>query len=165
MTERRVHAFLFRGFVVSLLTLFRADCAGTCTSSGVTYAPAPGSYFTVKLRSGESLSEVAQHYGVHKDDLLALNGIAESDQVIAGGDLRVPAYGRLREERAARTDSVSRPEGPAIAQTHAKPSSARISEAVPIPRPRPQDTATGPQASWFDYDWLHSFTGAETSNT
>ena len=165
MTERRVHAFLFRGFVVSLLTLFLADCAGTGTSSGVTYAPAPGSYFTVKLRSGESLSEVAQHYGVNKDDLLALNDIANSDQIIAGADLRVPGYGRLREAHAARTDSVSRPERPPIVQTPAKRSSARIADGIPIPRPRPQDAATAPQASRFDYAWLRSFTGAETANT
>ena len=161
MTERRVHGFPLRGLVVILLTLVLADCAGTGTTSA--YPPAPGSYFTVELRAGESLSEVAQRYGVNKDDLLALNEIANSDQILPGGDLRVPGYGRLQEERAARTDSASRPERPPVAQVLVKRSSASVAAAVPIPRPRPEDSAPARQAPWFDYDWLRSFTGPEAA--
>ena len=160
MTEPRVHGFPLRGFVVILLTLVLADCAGAGTTSRVAYPPAPGSYFTIKLRAGESLAEVAQHYGVNKDDLLALNEIP-NDQILAGGDLRVPAYGRLRELRAAQTDSMSPAERPPMA---AKRRSASADAAVPIPRPRPEDAAPEQRASWLDHDWLRPFTGAGAPN-
>ena len=142
-----------------LVPLFLTACAGDEKSSQAAYTPAPASYFTVKLHPGDSLSEVAQRYDVKKDDLLALNEIPNQDRIIVGRDLRVPAYGHLREERVARPASVSRLELPPVAQMRVK------NGAVPIPKPRPEDAepAQAQQDSWFDYSWLRSFTGTDAA--
>src|SRR5258706_14232284 len=146
-----------------VLPLLLADCASgeadNPSQAAYAPAPAPASYFTVKLRSGDSLSEVAQRYDVKKDDLLALNEIPNQDRIIVGKDLRVPAYGRLREERVARPASVSRSELSPVPGIRAK------NTAVPIPKPRPGDDAQpAQQDSWFDYSSLRSFTGTEVSD-
>jgi murein DD-endopeptidase MepM/ murein hydrolase activator NlpD len=158
MTEQRIYGFTLRAMALILLPLFLTDCAGDEAGkpSPAEYAPAPASYFTVKLRPGDSLSEVAERYDVKKDDLLALNEIPNQDRIIVGKDLRVPAYGHLNEERVARPASVTRSELPSpIAPSRAKRT------AVPIPKPRPSDAELAPaqQDSWFDYSWLRSFTG------
>src|SRR5882757_2886182 len=142
MIEQRICATALRGMALFLLPLFLADCASgeAAKPSPAAYAPAPASYFTVKLRSGDSLSEVAERYDVKKDDLLALNDIPDRDRIIVGRDLRVPAYGQLREERVARPASVTRSELPALAQTRAKRA------AIPIPKPRPEDSEPAQQA-------------------
>src|ERR1700704_3984209 len=159
MTEQRICRFALRGMALILLPLFLVGCAGGEKSSQTAYAPAPASYFTVKLRPGDSLSEVAERYDVKKDDLLALNEIPNQDRIIVGKDLRVPAYGRLREERVARPASVSRLELSPVPGMRAK------SAAVPIPKPRPGDDAQpAKQDSWFDYSWLRSFTGTEVAD-
>src|SRR5882757_6209341 len=154
MIEQRICATALRGMALFLLPLFLADCASgeAAKPSPAAYAPAPASYFTVKLRSGDSLSEVAERYDVKKDDLLALNDIPDRDRIIVGRDLRVPAYGRLRDERLARPASVSRSELPPVPQLRAKPISvARLDAPVPIPKPRPEGAEPAQQASWFDY--------------
>src|ERR1700704_5206279 len=104
MTEQRICGFALRGMGILLLPLLLVACAGTEAEkpAEAAYQPAPASYFTVKLRSGDSLSEIAERYDVKKDDLLALNDIPDRDRVIVGRDLRVPAYGHLNEERMAR---------------------------------------------------------------
>ena len=154
MTEQRICRFALRGMALILLPLFLVGCAGGEKSSQTAYTPAPASYFTVKLHPGDSLSEVAQPYDVKKDDLLALNEIPNQDRIIVGKDLRVPAYGRLREERVSRPASVSRSELSPVPGMRAK------NAAVPIPKPRPGDDAQpAKQDSWFDYSWLRSFTG------
>src|SRR6266567_6897877 len=141
MTEQRFCGFALRRAAL-LLPLFLADCAGEVAkpSQAAVYTPAPASSFTIKLRPGDSLSEVAQRYDVKKEDLLALNEIPNQDRIIVGKDLRVPAYGRYREERVARPASVSRSELPPVVQMRAK------SAAVPIPKPRPDDAEPAPQA-------------------
>src|SRR5258706_3461442 len=159
MTEQRICRFALRGMALITLPLFLAGCAGGETSSAAVHTPAPASYFTVKLHPGDSLSEVAQRYDVKKDDLLALNEIPNQDRIIVGKDLRVPAYGRLREERVARPASVSRSELSPVSGMRAK------NAAVPIPKPRPGDDAQpAHQDSWFDYSWLRSFTGTEVAD-
>jgi len=164
MIEQRICATALRGMALFLLPLFLADCASgeAAKPSPAAYAPAPASYFTVKLRSGDSLSEVAERYDVKKDDLLALNDIPDRDRIIVGRDLRVPAYGHLNEERVARPASITRSELPSpIAPSRAKRT------AVPIPKPRPDDAEPAQQAqqdSWFDYSWLRSFTGTDAPN-
>jgi len=157
MTEQRHCRSTLRGIAVFLLPLLLAACAGAEAEkpSQAAYTPAPASYFTVKLRSGDSLSEIAERYDVKKDDLLALNDIPDRDRIIVGRDLRVPAYGNFREERVERPVSVTRSELPPVAQTRAKRG------AVPIPKPRPDDSEPAEQASWFDYNWLRSFTGLD----
>src|SRR6266550_669303 len=155
MIEQRICRFSFRGLALITLPLFLAGCAGDEKSSAAAYTPAPASYFNVKLRPGDSLSEVAQRYDVKKEDLLALNEIPNQDRIIVGKDLRVPAYGRLRDERVARPVSVSRSELAPPAGMHAK------NGAIPIPKPRPEEAEPAPtqQDSWLDYSWLRSFTG------
>ena len=165
MTEQRFCGFALRRAAL-LLPLFLAGCAGEAAkpSQAAVYTPAPASSFTIKLRPGDSLSEVAQRYDVKKEDLLALNEIPNQDRIIVGKDLRVPAYGRYREERVARPASVSRSELPPVAQMRAKRPPAKSEAAVPIPKPRPDDVEPAPQAqqdSWFDYSWLRSFTGTD----
>jgi murein DD-endopeptidase MepM/ murein hydrolase activator NlpD len=157
MTERRICGFALREMAVLLLPLLLTACAGAETEkpAEAAYQPAPASYFTVKLRSGDSLSEIAERYDVKKDDLLALNDIPDRDRIIVGRDLRVPAYGQLREERVARPAPVTRSELPAVAQTHARRA------AIPVPKPRPEDSEPAQQASWFDYNWLRSFAGMD----
>ena len=60
MTEQRIYGFTPRGFAPILLPLFLAGCAGDeKPSQAAAYTPAPASYFSVKLRPGDSLSEVA----------------------------------------------------------------------------------------------------------
>ena len=160
MTEQRICRSALRGAILFLVPLFLVGCAGGEKSSSA-YTPASASYFTVKLRPGDSLSEVAQRYEVKKDDLLALNEIPNQDRIIVGKDLRVPAYGHLREERVARPAAVSRSELPPVSGMRAK------TAAVPIPKPRPEDgePAQAQQDSWFDYSWLRSFTGTEVPDT
>src|SRR5258706_12891824 len=125
MTKQRSCAIAVRGMALFVLPLLLADCASgeADKPSQAAYAPtpAPASYFTAKLRSGDSLSEIAERYDVKKDDLLALNDIPDRDRIIVGRDLRVPAYGRLRDERLARPASVSRSELPPVPQLRAKP--------------------------------------------
>ena len=43
------------------------------------------------VAAGETLSEIAQSYGISLADLLALNGITEADSVRVGRELRLPA--------------------------------------------------------------------------
>ena len=157
MTEQRICGSTLRRMAIFLLPLVLAACAGTEAGkpSQAAYQPAPASFFTVKLHSGDSLSEVAERYDVKKDDLLALNDIPDRDRIIVGRDLRVPAYGRLREERVAPPASVMRSELPPVAQSRVK------RDAIPIPKPRPEDSEQAQQASWFDYNWLRSFTGLD----
>src|SRR5882672_11203696 len=114
MTEQRYCRSTLRGIAVFLLPLLLTACAGAEAEkpSQAAYTPAPASYFTVKLRSGDSLSEIAERYEVKKDDLLALNDIPDRDRIIVGRDLRVPAYGHLRDDRVALPTSVSRAELP-----------------------------------------------------
>ncbi len=164
MTKQRICAIALRGMALFVLPLLLADCASgeadKPSQAAYAPAPAPASYFTVKLRSGDSLSEVAERYDVKKDDLLALNEIPNQDRIIVGRDLRLPAYGHLNDERVARPVSVTRSDLPPVAQSRAKRA------AVPIPKPRPDDAEPAQQASWFDYDWLRSFTGTDaTANT
>jgi murein DD-endopeptidase MepM/ murein hydrolase activator NlpD len=165
MTEQRIYGFTPRRFAPILLPLFLAGCAGEAEkpSQAAAYTPAPASYFTVKLRPGDSLSEVAERYDVKKEDLLALNEIPNQDRIIVGRDLRVPAYGHYREERVTRPASVSRSELPPVAQMRAKRTPAQSQAAIPIPKPRPDHAEPAQQASWFDYDWLRSFTSTQSA--
>src|SRR5258708_3145549 len=116
MTEQRFCGFALRRAAL-LLPLFLAGSAAKPPkpSQPSVYPPAPASSFPVKLPPGDSLSEVAQRYDVNKEDLLALNETPNQDRIIVGKDLRVPAYGRYREERVARPASVSRSELPPVA--------------------------------------------------
>src|SRR5258708_37130987 len=93
MTEQRFCGFALRRAAL-LLPLFLAGCAGEAAkpSQGAAYTPAPASSFTVTLRPGDSLSEVAKRYDVKKDDLLAPNEIPNQDRSNISHDLPVPAY-------------------------------------------------------------------------
>lgn len=43
------------------------------------------------VRPGETLSEIAQHYGVSTQQLMAVNGILNADAIYSGQQLRLPA--------------------------------------------------------------------------
>ncbi|MFN0095249.1 MAG: LysM peptidoglycan-binding domain-containing protein [Dehalococcoidia bacterium] len=55
--------------------------------------------------AGDSLSAIAGRYGVSIADLMALNGLADADQIYAGQSLALPA-GSVSSPAAARTHTV-----------------------------------------------------------
>jgi len=155
MTERRCCSFHLRHAAV-FLPLFLAACAGT-QRPAVRFAPAPATYFTVQVKPGDSLSKLAQAYQVEEDDLLALNDIRASNRLIAGSGLRVPAYGRLRDEWREQPVLAARaPTSRVDIAPVQPPTPSRVASAVPIPRPKPGQAAPEPaQSSWLDFDWLN----------
>ena len=62
--------------------------AGTATAILMSGGPAAAGTHTV--RSGETLSEIAAHYGTTADQLARANGIGNPNMIFAGARLRVP---------------------------------------------------------------------------
>jgi len=168
MIEPPHYGFPLRRTLIAVLALSLGGCAGTDKASYNLRAPAPGSYFTVEVHSGDSLSDLARHYQVKEDDLLAMNDIPHPDRVSAGGRLRVPAYGlpyASREDRLAASPISNHPRIERTALRDLTP--AHSDAAVPIPRPRPGPSAreaaqaAPAQQAWWSFDWLSS-AGSQT---
>jgi murein DD-endopeptidase MepM/ murein hydrolase activator NlpD len=70
-----------------------ANCAGTSRSVGTGYRPAPATFFTVYVRSGDTISQIAERYRVSEEDVIAMNYITNPDHILSGDQLYVPAYG------------------------------------------------------------------------
>jgi len=70
-----------------------ANCAGTSSSLGAGYRPAPATFFTVYVRSGDTISQIAERYRVSEEDIIAMNYITNPDHILSGDQLYVPAYG------------------------------------------------------------------------
>ena len=164
-----------------LLPLLLAACASTSRQSREIPPPAPGSYFTVAVQRGDSVSTLANRYQGDEDDVLAMNNLYDRNALPSGGRVRIPAYGHVRDTRQQsatrnpreRDEYSSRKDtAPLYEPARASPPRAaprqpvttrnlepmRSSEAVPVPRPKPdQDfqtaqTAQQPvpaQSSWF----------------
>jgi murein DD-endopeptidase MepM/ murein hydrolase activator NlpD len=113
------------------------------------YGPAPGSYYLVTVRDGDTLSEIALRHRVDEDDLAAMNRLRDRDALRKGQVLRVPAYGRLaRGYRAPppRT-SASRTATPRPS-TSRKPATTQTRVAVkPTPKPATRPRPTPSQSS------------------
>jgi murein DD-endopeptidase MepM/ murein hydrolase activator NlpD len=70
-----------------------ANCASVPRPDSPDYRPAPGTSFMVYVRPGDTLSEIAERYRVNEEDIVAMNGISDPDQILSGDQLYVPAYG------------------------------------------------------------------------
>jgi hypothetical protein len=70
-----------------------ANCAGTSRAVGTAYRPAPATFFTVYVRSGDTISQIAERYRVSEEDVIAMNYITNPDHILSGDQLYVPAYG------------------------------------------------------------------------
>ena len=120
--------------------------------------PAPASYFTATVEPGDSVATLANRYQVKEDDLLAMNDIANPNQLSAGSKIRIPAYGSLRghsEIALAEKPQAERSAAPKAAPT----SRVDVSQAKPLPKakPAPPKAEAARQSSWLDMDWLSSF--------
>jgi murein DD-endopeptidase MepM/ murein hydrolase activator NlpD len=150
-------------FALLLLMPFAAACASMPSDDYQIPPPAPGSYFTVRVQSGDTVSELAYRYQVGEDDVLALNDLYDRNALPAGGRVRIPAYGHLRDSRRGET-ATPRPRDGARdeyagridtaplydpSRTTPRPAQrqpvtrrplepARTAEAVPVPRQKPE---------------------------
>ena len=61
------------------LALALSACAGG-DGPKLAYEPAPGSYVTVPIKSGETPAGVAKRYHVEKDDVLAMNNLTDPNR-------------------------------------------------------------------------------------
>jgi murein DD-endopeptidase MepM/ murein hydrolase activator NlpD len=174
MIEQPLLGLVFCRVFVALLPLCLANCAGTGRISETARAPAPASYFIVAVHPGDSLSELAQHYQVKEDDLLAMNDLRGPEHLAAGGRLRIPAYGfphASPENLRSAKPASDRPRTERTALRDLSPS--RAAGPLPIPRPRPEPPARelaqlapspAQQVAWWNFDWLSS-SDAESNNS
>ena len=65
-----------RAALIVAMALALTACAGTAR---VAYDPAPGSYFEVPVRQGDSVPSIAKRYQVSEDDIAAFNGLHQRD--------------------------------------------------------------------------------------
>src|SRR6185295_4333469 len=82
-----------RAFVLGVAVCALTACASHPHRSF--YGPAPGSYFAVTVRSGDTLSEIALRHRVDEDDIAAMNRLRNKHDLHVGQALRIPAYGRV----------------------------------------------------------------------
>jgi len=65
-------------------------------------------FYTVNVRPGDTLSQLADRYDVSVDAIARMNGISDHDQIFAGESLRIPAGSRATRD-AVYADAMSRP--------------------------------------------------------
>jgi murein DD-endopeptidase MepM/ murein hydrolase activator NlpD len=102
-----------RMVLLSIACLIIANCAGTPTTLGAGYRPAPASYFMVSVRPGDTLSQIAEHYRVREEDIVAMNNISNPDQILSGDQIYVPAYGVARSRIEATRSTTGTNSSPA----------------------------------------------------
>lgn len=145
--------------LIAVLPMLLAGCAGGPRAELV---PAPASYFVAPVQPGDSVSAIAQRYRVKEDDLLAMNDFGNGSQLRAGAKIRIPAYAWLRAEPdRARAASQGRemvraaPAAPKAAPT----TRVQVAQSAPVPKAKPASPlpTAAQQSSWFDMDWLSSF--------
>ncbi len=141
-----------------MLAIILAGCAG----SDSTRVPAAGSYFTVIVQPGDSVSGLARQYRVKEDDLLAMNDFALGGQLQAGTRIRIPAYASpasLRPSPAPPVTASDVPKSPAPQGPKAAPTSrVQVTKATPIPKSAPANNPPAKNPFLMDMDWLSSFT-------
>jgi murein DD-endopeptidase MepM/ murein hydrolase activator NlpD len=131
--RRTMRAIRVFGAAVSALLL--AHCASPAPQR-TAWRPAPGTSFVVPVRAGDTLSEIAQRYRVKREDVMAMNGISNPDQILRGDRLYVPAYGQPNAWRMASADARLASSSPAP-----KPRAASYRSDVPVPKQAPRDIA------------------------
>lgn len=65
-------------------------------------------YYTVRVRPGDTLSELADRYDVSTDSVARINGISDHHRIYAGDILRIPAGSRATRD-AVYADATARP--------------------------------------------------------
>ena len=152
-----------------------AACASSsATSKRIEYRPAPGSYFSVPVRQGDTVSEIADRYQVHQDDILALNNVRDRNFLRAGSAIRVPAYGHLSDPRLSTRNSQPLRNRAVESRPVGKPQTQRTQVARNVPKPKPKPAAFGqrsPRAAptqpvQRETSWLGDiFSSSETRQT
>jgi murein DD-endopeptidase MepM/ murein hydrolase activator NlpD len=79
--------------LICIAGIVLANCAGTSRSAGAGYRPAPATFFSVYVLSGDTISQIAERYRVSEEDVIAMNYITNPDHILSGDQLYVPAYG------------------------------------------------------------------------
>jgi peptidoglycan DL-endopeptidase LytE len=90
--------------------------------------PAPPQRSTYRVQSGDTLSEIAERFGLGVDRLIAMNELSEPDRLAVGAELVVPG------------EAASIPTPAPTALPAPSPTSAPTS--TPTPSPTPAQTAT-----------------------
>ncbi len=103
--------------------------------------PAPRNAKEHVVRDGESLSTIADSYGVSMNRLIAINKIADPDLVVSGTRLK------LQAPPPVRTATTQRP----AQSAPAKPSQTPVAQRQPQPKPQPQ-ARTQPEAATATID-------------
>lgn len=124
--------------------LMLANCASSSNPVSTEYRPAPGTSFMAYVRPGDTLSEIAERYRVKEEDIIAMNGLSNPDQIISGDQLYVPAYGVGRppvdtspvRSRSVPSSSVQRANLPAPA---AREASYQPNRPAATPRSAPRN--------------------------
>ena len=115
----------FRAVLLLSLLPFVAACAETGRPVRELPPPAPTSYFTAPVRSGDTVKDLAARYRVKEDDLVAMNDF--QGRKVSGGSVRIPAYGVREPVRETK---------PAPKPVAEKSDSAPSAVATPRPAPR-----------------------------
>lgn len=74
--------------VETLPLMTAAPTVPPTTPAPITVAPAAEEFYTIQ--QGDTLSRIAQSFGVSVSDLIAYNGIANPDSIQAGQRLKIP---------------------------------------------------------------------------
>ena len=141
-----------RGSVAALAMLVISLSLGGCAT-----APSPETQLswpvgkTYTVRSGDTLSEIAQDYGLSEDALVSYNGIDNRNRIFAGQVLRIP-----RDSYAVRSAARSAPARPvrvAHATGRAQPERRKY-ERRATPAPEPQRVASAqPYSAPLQFMW------------
>jgi murein DD-endopeptidase MepM/ murein hydrolase activator NlpD len=149
--------------LAAVLAIPLAACAGGNTPRAQ-LVPAPASYFTATVQPADTVSAIAERYRVREDDLLAMNEFGSGKQPRAGDRIRIPAYASLASVRPQAKSVPTAPDTqvgpPSAAAPKAAPTTrVQVSQATPLPKAKPNapKTEAPKRSSWFDMDWLSSF--------
>lgn len=126
-----------------------------------------------KVQPGDTLSGIADLYGIPQERLVALNGLSKPDQLVSGTTLRLRSTGTAAAKPAAKPSSTARrPSAAPVAAVTAAPvakpaaprpttptASTRPVSSQPVSQPvvaaarAPQTTTTKPSAAPAKPDW------------
>lgn len=90
-------SFMGRAAALIAAVFALAACAGPARVAS--YDPAPGSYYEVAVQKDDSVSSLAKRYQVSEEDIAAFNNLHQRDTKFEGKNVRIPAYGQLKDER------------------------------------------------------------------
>jgi murein DD-endopeptidase MepM/ murein hydrolase activator NlpD len=148
--------------LAAILAMPLAACAGG-SSPRAPLVPAPASYFTATVQPGDTVSAIALRYRVKEDDLLAMNDFSSGKQPRPGARIRIPAYAQVASLRPEMdsppaASETKPPDSRSAAGPKAAPTTrVEVSRAGPVPKAKPAAPDAPRQSSWFDMDWLSSF--------